>query len=144
MIQHKNEISVRMMSDYLDALVNRFYKILPIKESGENTMRPYLDSLLREMIGARELMDFIQDDDRYLSLLAIVQYFINNDVDVAIVRTDVFRAISILKKLQKKYFWDGGETDERVGSIHRTGIKRGNYAQCVGRASKDLDCSDVV
>lgn len=92
-----------MVSNYMNALVNRFYKILPIKESGEDTLTRYLESLQREMIGLRDLITFIKDDDRYLTLLAMAQYFIDHDADVATVRTDVFRAISILKKLQKKY-----------------------------------------
>ncbi len=100
---YNTEISDRMVSNYMNALVNRFYKILPIKESGEDTLKLYLESLQREMIGLRDLIVFIQDDDRYLTLLAIVQYFINHDTDVGTVRTDVFRAISILKKLQQKY-----------------------------------------
>lgn len=105
---YNSEISNRMISNYMNALVNRFYKILPIKESGEDTLKRYLESLLREMIGLRDLIVFVQDDDRYLTLLAIVQYFIDHDADVATVRTDVFRAISILKKLQKKYCADEG------------------------------------
>ncbi len=100
---YNTEISDRMVSNYMNALVNRFYKILPIKESGEDTLKRYLESLQREMIGLRDLIVFIQDDDRYLTLLAIIQYFINHDTDVGTVRTDVFRAISILKKLQQKY-----------------------------------------
>lgn len=100
---YNTEISDRMVSNYVNALVNRFYKILPIKESGEDTLKRYLESLQREMIGLHDLMGFLHDDDRYLTLLAIVQYFINNDTDVSTVRTEVFRAINILKKLQKKY-----------------------------------------
>lgn len=96
-------MSTRMVSNYLDALVDRFYKILPMTENGEATLKQYLESLLREMLGARELVDFIRDDDRFLTLLATVQYFIDNDTEVSVVRTDVFRSIGILKKLKKKY-----------------------------------------
>ena len=103
MTTYNIEVTDRMALNYLNALVNRFYKILPIKESGENTLKQYLESLQREMLGLRDLMAFIHDDDRYLTLLAIVQYFIDNDADVGTVRTDVFRAISLIKKLQKKY-----------------------------------------
>lgn len=102
------EISDRMVSNYINALVNRFYKILPIKESGEGTLKPYLESLQREMIGLHDLITMIRDDDRYLTLLAMVQYFIDHEADVGTVRTDVFRAISILKKLQKKYCMSEG------------------------------------
>lgn len=100
---NNTEVNDRMVSNYINTLVNRFYKILPIKESGEDTLKRYLEGLQREMIGLRDLITLIHDDDRYLTLLTIIQYFIDHDTDVATVRTDVFKAISILKKLQKKY-----------------------------------------
>ena len=97
-----------LVSNYLDALINRFFKILPIKESGEDTLNKYLESLLREMIGFNDLISFINYDDRYLTLLSIVQYLIENDVEVDIVKADVFRAINILKKIQRKYCANAG------------------------------------
>lgn len=105
---YNTEVSDRMVSNYINSLVNRFYKILPIKESGEGTLKRYLESLQREMIGVRDLIVCIQNDDRYLTLLAMIQYFIDHDTDVGAVRADVFRAISILKKLQKKYCTNEG------------------------------------
>lgn len=102
------EISSSMVSNYLNALINRFYKILPIKESGEATLGQYIESLIREMIGMQKLMDFLHHDDRYMTLLAILQYFTDHDTDVAAVKTEVFRAIGILKKLQAKYCSDKG------------------------------------
>lgn len=97
------EISDRMASKYLKTLVNRFYKILPLKEDEEDSLQPYLDSLLREMLGLHDLISLLKDDDRYLTLLSMVQYFISHETSVSEVRTEVFRAISILKKLQEKY-----------------------------------------
>ena len=101
-------IENRLISNYLESLVDRFYKILPLKESCEETLPQYLESLLRELIGFDKLVSFISYDDRYVTLLSIVQYLIDNDVDVDIVRTDVFRAINILKKIKRKYCANAG------------------------------------
>lgn len=101
--RNNDEISDRMVSGYMSNLINRFYKILPIKENGEPTMIPYLESLLREMSGFKTLMPAIDDDDRYVTLLAILQHFISDDPDVATVKSDVFRAINIIKKLREKH-----------------------------------------
>lgn len=108
MTTQNEKISSRMASNYINALVNKFYKILPIKETNEDTLKPYLESLLREMLGLGELMAFFHDDDRYLTLLCIVRYFIDHEADIGTVRTEVFRAIGILKKLQKKYCTNEG------------------------------------
>lgn len=100
---YDQNIDDALILNYLDALVNRFFKILPIKESGEDTLQQYLESLLREMTGFNCLVSFVAYDDRYLTLLSMLQYLIERDVDVDVVRTEVFRAIGIIKKIRQKY-----------------------------------------
>lgn len=103
-IELSNELVYKQIKD----LVNRFYKILPIKESGEPTLKQYQSSLLREMLGFQSLIVALKYDDRYMSLLSILQYMIEFDPDVNLVRSDVFKAINILKSLQKKYCHEAG------------------------------------
>ena len=102
------ELSNELVSRQIKDLVNRFYKILPIKESGEPTLKQYQSGLLREMLGCKELIVALKNDDRYLSLLSILQCMIDYDPDVDTVRSDVFKAINILKSLQKKYCHEAG------------------------------------
>lgn len=97
------ELPNEMVNKYLSSLIGQFYKILPIKESGEPSLGKYMDSLQREMIGCKDLIIALNNDELYLSLLAILQYLIENDCDTGIVKTEVFKAINICKKLQKKY-----------------------------------------
>lgn len=97
------ELDKEVVIRYMGGLVNRFYKILPIRQSGEPTLRQYLMSLLREMLGCQSLIVLLKDDDRYMSLLATLQYMIDNEPDIPQTKTDVFRAINILRQLQKKY-----------------------------------------
>ena len=63
----------------------------------------YMESLQREMIGCHDLIIALNNDELYLSLLSILQYLIDNDCDTGIVKTEVFKAINICKKLQRKY-----------------------------------------
>lgn len=92
-----------MVQNYLAGLVNQFFKILPIKESGEPSLNEFMHSLQAELLGAKWLMEELQNDSMYLTLLAILQYLIESDCEVPIVKREVFKAISICKKLQKKY-----------------------------------------
>lgn len=103
MTSHGLEIDREMLTSRLADLVNQFYKILPIKESAEHTLQKYLLSLQREMLGCRSLIIALHCDGRYLSLLSILQFLIDNDCSVAVVRSEVFRAIGIIKKLNAKY-----------------------------------------
>jgi len=101
------ELPDMVVQKYFKALVGQFYKILPIKESGEPSLGKYMDSLQREMIGCRDLIVALDCDELYLSLLSMLQYLIENDCDTNTVRCEVFKAISICKKLQKKYGAEG-------------------------------------
>lgn len=105
MTTEQTRIDSAMIGNYFYALVNRFYKILPIKESGEPTLSKYIDSLLREMLGFGELMQAIGQDERYFTLMIILQYFSNHidEMDSPTVKMEVFRAINIIKTLRRQY-----------------------------------------
>ena len=97
------ELPDKVVQKYLKALIGQFYKILPIKESGEPSLDKYMESLQREMIGRKSLILALNNDELFLSLLAVLQYMIENDCDISTVKCEVFKAINICKKLQKKY-----------------------------------------
>lgn len=93
-----------ILSNYLSALINNFFKILPIKESGETSLDTYMQSLQAELLGCRELVEAIHNDALFLTLLSILQYLIDHpECEVAVVKREVFHAISICNKLKSKY-----------------------------------------
>lgn len=96
-------IEREMLTKRLNGLVNKFYKILPIRESEEPTLNKYLLSLQREMLGSQSLIIALNNDERYLILMSILQYMLDNECSVDVIRSEVFKAIGILKKLEQKY-----------------------------------------
>lgn len=93
-----------ILSNYLSAMINNFFKILPIKESGEQSLDTYMQSLQAELLGCKELVEAIHNDSLFLTLLSILQYLIDNpECEVAVVKREVFHAISICNKLKSKY-----------------------------------------
>ena len=58
---------------------------------------------MRELLGLQSLMNDLNNDGLFANLLGILQYLIDNDCDTATIKTDVFKAIGIVKKLQQKY-----------------------------------------
>lgn len=97
-----NEIPNKVLKNYFDALVNSFFKILPIKETEEATLQDYIESLQIELIGCHSLYSSTNYSPLLLSLISILQYLIDNDCEVRIVKREVFKAISICKKLRNK------------------------------------------
>lgn len=98
------DIPDKMLDNYLNSLVNKFFKILPIKESGEPSLNEFMRSLQAELIGSKQLIERLSSDSMYMSLISILQYMIDNECDTPVVKREVFKAISICKKLRKKYF----------------------------------------
>lgn len=93
-----------LITNYLEKLVDRFYKILPIKEREESSLKDYIDSLQVEIIGCKELIISLSYDSSIMTLLSILQYLKNNpEVDHKIVKREVFKAIDICKKLSSIY-----------------------------------------
>ena len=81
------------MRKYIRGLVDRFFKILPLWENNEESLPTYLDSLLMELNGFNGLMYVLNDDRDYVSLLAILQYLIDNpDTNTNVVKREIFRA----------------------------------------------------
>ena len=93
-----------VVKKYVTSLVGQFYKILPIKESGEPSLGIYIDSLQKEIMGFNGLIPAIQNDGSVVSLLSILEYLSNNDCDTQIVKREVFKAIKICKNLQERFF----------------------------------------
>lgn len=93
-----------LVPKYFKALINRFFKILPMRESSESTLPAYMDSLQAELLGCGSLIPAIGNDASYLTLLSILQYLIDNyDKPVNVIKREVFRAINICSKLEMIY-----------------------------------------
>lgn len=97
-------MDAKILNNYLRTLINHFFKILPIWESGEGSLSIYMKSLQSELLGCKELIEAIHEDSLFLSLISILQYLLDHpESDVAFVRREVFRAISICNKLKERY-----------------------------------------
>lgn len=97
-------MNATMLSGYLRSLVNRFFKILPIRESGEDSLDTYMRSLQSELLGCKELVIALHEDPEFVSLLNILQYLIDHpECSLVVVKREVFRSISICNKLKAKY-----------------------------------------
>lgn len=103
--KYETPISNWLFSGYLTSLIDRVFKILPLRETEEPTLPVYIESLLIELIGFSELVTATNTDSRFLSLMAILQYLASNpECEVDIVKREVFHAISICNKIRRHHF----------------------------------------
>lgn len=105
MIDYMNaELNPEVVSSYFRYLVNRFFKILPIRENEEGSLTQYLQSLHRELSGFQSMIDYLNGDPQYTSLMAKLQWMIDNpQYRYSDFRSEVFGAISICNILKARY-----------------------------------------
>lgn len=95
------KIDHALLEAYFDSLVNRFFKILPMREENEQSLATYLRSLQMELLGCKGFLPSLSVSADYLSLLAILQFFVDSpESELADVRREVFKAIRICNKLR--------------------------------------------
>lgn len=99
-----DNIEAALLERYFSRLVNRFFKILPLREACEATLSAYLRSLQAELLGCKGFVPTLATDADFMVLLAILQFFVEHpESEIADVRREVFRAIRICKKLREIY-----------------------------------------
>lgn len=98
------DVPDELVRNYFNSLINCFFKILPLRESGEETVPVYLESLKLEMLGCNNILKSIHNDARYLTLISILQYFIDHpNCRLYQVKREVFRAIRICNEISERY-----------------------------------------
>lgn len=99
-----NDLPEAAFHNYFKYMINKIYKILPMKEEGCKTLTTYLESLKVEMMGSYSLYRQLMEEPQFMSALNIVEYLIDNDVSVEVCKREVFKAIRHIEAVNKKYF----------------------------------------
>ena len=97
-------ISGAIFCDYFRSLINRFFKILPMRETEEASLPTYLSSLQMELLGFSHLVSGAKNNSSFMTMLSILQYLIDDpDCPVASVRREVFHAINLCNRIIEVY-----------------------------------------
>lgn len=95
-----NPIPNELYYNYMDMLVNRIFKILPLKDEKSKTVDTYIINLLNELTGNKELIIHLNNDSRYETILANLQALLATDADY---RNIVLNTIPLIKQLKEQY-----------------------------------------
>lgn len=97
-------INGKLVENYFQSLVGMFFKILPMKEDGVETLPEYLGNLQAELLGCKALIDAINNDPMFMSLILNLQVLIDNpDYSPRKVRQIVFDSITVCNKLKASH-----------------------------------------
>ena len=84
----------------LQSYIDKIFKILPMKEEKCPTLNVYIQGLIREFLGNASLTEGLLYEKDFLSLVGTLENLIENDIKFDEFRSDVFKSISIIKKMK--------------------------------------------
>lgn len=94
-----------LFNSYLEVTKNRVYKILPLQEEENEGLYQYVDSLLFELYGLQYVIAGVKESFNYMSLLcgleSILDEIIVKEKELKFIRSEVFRLIGLVEKIQK-------------------------------------------
>lgn len=104
----RKELPMEAEERYLHALVGKIFKLLPIREGGDQTaFMSYAQGLQRELSGCESVLRRVAFDQDWVSILAILANVIKGDSAFEPFRSDVFRMISFVESLISRHFYGG-------------------------------------
>lgn len=77
-----------------------------LKENEVDTLIAYMEDFERELVGNAGLINTLKDEPCYISVIAKLNYLIENNPPVEVYKKDVFKCIRILKNIQTRMFGD--------------------------------------
>lgn len=98
-----NSLSNEVYENYMKLLINKIYKILPLKEEHSPTVPTYIESLLMEMTGNSKLILALQNNGRYISVINTIEA-LKECEDTQICKREVFKCIREIEKLKHRLF----------------------------------------
>lgn len=94
-------LPIKALKSYLRHLINKVYKILPMKEEGCKTIKPYLLSLENELIGCYDLWEILDDNPNFTAIINIIEYLLSEQYDIETCKREVFKAIHLIEIVEK-------------------------------------------
>jgi hypothetical protein len=86
---------------YLTTMIGAVYKILPMYDENNDTLHDHLDSLYVQLAGGYEYYNELLNNQRFQSVINIIQYFRKYEFDKKTCKREVLKATNILEKLSK-------------------------------------------
>lgn len=84
---------------YVNGMISKVWKMLPMREKGTTTLPTYIESFSREIIGQKELVDYLKHNEEFLTILGTVETLISQE-DFPTFRSDIFKIINLIERLK--------------------------------------------
>ena len=87
---------------FLNNMVGKIFKILPLKEENNLGFNDYVDSILVQLVGATKTFEELENNQDFLTVINIIQYINNNECSNKQCKREVFKCLDIIQKMTKE------------------------------------------
>ena len=95
------EINNTACYNYLSRLVDKLFKIIPLKEVHSPTIETYIEDLIFELSGNNDVFAETEYNPKLIDIISILEAIKNEDMSHKEYRRSVFKCISITEQLQE-------------------------------------------
>jgi hypothetical protein len=95
-----------MLIAYVNGMIAKVYKMMPMKESKTESLNTYMESTLSEFIGQKELVYELRNNEEFLTILGTLEGLLDQD-DFKKFRSEIFKIIKLIECLKIKLGGDG-------------------------------------
>lgn len=93
------ELVLRLQYNYLCKLIDRIYKIIPLKEENIETVGSYIENIIDEIMGNAELINSIDCDPRVMIITSTLCSIVG-ETDHGTYKRSVFKCIRYIEQLR--------------------------------------------
>jgi CTP:phosphocholine cytidylyltransferase-like protein len=83
---------------YLEKLVDKIFKLLPLREEKNENLHKYHESIMVELVGFADLFVEIKNKSEFVSMMASLEGLMKIE-DMSLYRRKVFECINLCKKV---------------------------------------------
>lgn len=92
------ELDNSFVDAYSKKLVDKIFKLLPLRDEGNENLPKYHESLMIEILGSSKLLIGLQNKSEFVSMLSSLEMVLTIE-DKALYKRKVFECINLAKKL---------------------------------------------
>ena len=89
-----------ILLSFINSLTDKTFKILPLYEEKNIFLFEHLDSLRVDLLGGTETFTVLESNQKYITLINIIQYMLNNEFTHKQCKREVFKMISIINSIK--------------------------------------------
>lgn len=88
-----------MLLVYVNGMTAKIFKMLPMKEQSTKSLPVYMNAILREFHGLKELVEQFKHNEEFLTILGVVESLLTQD-DLSIFRSDILKILNLIGRLK--------------------------------------------